>query len=186
MCVKLRSRLDRNNGSSLITSPCTGGQGVCVCVCEASEGGKGGSGGGGKRGRSPTHTRPVPPRPPGVSLVGWSAVYLCDWSGCGIYTQRGSVKSGHKFPNFEAGQTDAETVSRSDGGTNRCTTRSKHQEEERRERRTQRGSSSREYLHHSSFVFLPSRPSSHLHALLWDLCSKSFRLLHWFVPSETF
>lgn len=64
---------------------------------------------------SPTHTRLFPARPPGVSLVKSPAIYLCDWSGRGIYTQRGSVKSGHKFQNFQTGQTDRESGP-SDGG----------------------------------------------------------------------
>lgn len=64
---------------------------------------------------SPTHTRLFPARPPGVSLVKSPAIYLCDWSGRGIYTQRGSVKSGHKFQNFQTGQTDRES-GLSDGG----------------------------------------------------------------------
>lgn len=54
--------------------------------------------------------------------------------GGGIYTQRGSVKSGHKFQNFQTGQTGVETESRTgrvtEGKqlrTNRCTTHSKQE-----------------------------------------------------------
>lgn len=54
---------------------------------------------------SPAHTRPFLSRPPGVSLVKSPAIYLCDWSGRGIYTRHGSVKSGHKFQNFQTGHT---------------------------------------------------------------------------------
>lgn len=51
-------------------------------------------------------------QPGGSSLVKSSSLYLCDWSGRGIYTQHGSVRSGHRFPNFQSEQTARETVCR--------------------------------------------------------------------------
>lgn len=47
-----------------------------------------------------TVTHPFLSPQPGMSLVKFWATYFCDWSGRGIYTQRGSVKSAHKLQKF--------------------------------------------------------------------------------------
>lgn len=110
-----------------------------------------------ERGGGDAWTCPPPPPPsffaPPHTLVSSScarlashwlstpAIYLCDWSGRGIYAQHGSVKSGHKFLNVQTGQTDRETASGTVHVTeelwaNHCTTHSKQElfEGEKREK----------------------------------------------------
>lgn len=126
VCETLQSQLGKNNGTSLITSPCTGGQGVCVylcvCLCVKPHGGRrGGSCNGEKRGRQSFElpffncvARALVPSlllPSDTSLDKSPAIFVSDWSGRSIYRRRGSVKSGHNFKNFQTRLTGRDSVS---------------------------------------------------------------------------
>lgn len=118
VCEKLHSQLVRNNGTSLITSPCTGRQGVCVCVCLKLQGGGKGwwswrrkEGGGAVQTSSSSLLCSVSHTHSCLAshwLNPQLYIYVIGQGGLYIYKQRGSVKSGHKFQNFQTGQTDTE------------------------------------------------------------------------------
>lgn len=203
--------------------------GVCVCVLcvKASRGRKGWQLQGRKEGEAKFElpffhgvARALVPSllpPSDTSLDESPAIFVADWSGRGIYTRRGSVKSGHNFKNFQTRLTGRDSVS--EGLTDRGKPRSgqtaaphtpnknccfwgKKKNLDDRKRQSHCGDffpflffffcCRRNILHHCLFVFsffVLLSLLCDLHALLWDLCSKSIQFFSWSItllPSEPF